>query len=104
MVSKVRTLDRRLFTRRCVACGYDGALLQGGQARRCARCGCDLRERPARSYAEMEGLVGQPLTIDAPLRHQRSHERLAHKWFAFLFVTALMVLSVAYLLSTAFGL
>ena len=103
MMSKVQTLNRRLFTRRCVACGYDGALLQGGQARRCARCGCDLRERPARSYAEMEGLTGQPLTIDAPLRRYRGQDRLAHKWFAFLFVTALMVLSVAYLLSAAIG-
>ena len=66
MVSKVQTINRRLFTRRCLACGYDGALLQDGQAPRCARCGCDLRRRPARSYAEMEGLVGKPLTLDAP--------------------------------------
>ena len=56
MLSRTRTLDQRLMRRRCVACGYDGSLLRNGFATRCAKCGCDLRKRPARSYVEMEGL------------------------------------------------
>ncbi|MHC4992564.1 MAG: hypothetical protein ACYTGC_16460, partial [Planctomycetota bacterium] len=93
MVSKAQTLDRRLFARRCLACGYDGDLLRGGRAEYCARCGCDLVRRPARSYAEMEGLVGCPLTIDSPLARPRRDERLTHKWFAFLFFAALLMIA-----------
>jgi hypothetical protein len=104
MLSRVQTLDRRLLTRRCVACGYDGALLRGGQAERCARCGCDLRVRPARSYAEMEGLLGQPLTIDSPMSKPRREERLIHRWLAFLLIALIGVMLVAYLAAAAFSL
>lgn len=31
--------------------------MAGAEPDACAGCGCDLAERPARSYAEMEGLV-----------------------------------------------
>ena len=65
MVQRVKAANRDLFVRRCVECGYDGALLKGGRAERCALCGCDLRVRPARSYAEMEGFVGLPSSPDA---------------------------------------
>ena len=101
MLSRIRTLDRRLLTRRCVACGYDGALLRGGQAARCARCGCDLRRRPARSYAEMEGLLGQPVTIDAPLGPHGGEERVIHRWLAFLFIVAVGMLAMVCLVSAA---
>ena len=32
MVGKVRTVNPDVYVRRCVACGYDGALLQNGRA------------------------------------------------------------------------
>ena len=101
MVGKVKTLNRRMFVRRCVACGYDGAMLHGGAAERCARCGCDLHLRPARSYAEMEGLIGHPLTIDAPMSEPRKQERLIHRWLAFLFFAMLGVIAIVYLTSAA---
>ncbi|MCZ6835596.1 MAG: hypothetical protein O7G85_07465 [Planctomycetota bacterium] len=86
-----------MFVRRCVACGYDGALLRGGMAERCARCGCDLSKRPARSYAEMEGLIGQPLTIDSPMTKPRKQERLINRWLAFLFFMLLGAVAFIYL-------
>lgn len=85
-------MQSRLHTRRCVGCGYDGALLRGGQAERCARCGCDLAKRPPRSYAEMEGLVGQPVILDAPLTPDRRQERVLQRWIAFLFLAALFII------------
>ena len=97
----MKTLDHTMFVRRCVACGYDGALLQGGRATRCARCGCDLRERPARSYAEMEGFIGQPVTLDSPLDKPISQEKLIHRWLAFVFFALLMLIGIAYLSSAA---
>lgn len=104
MVGKVKSLDHRLFARRCVCCGYDGELLRGGTAERCARCGCDLRIRPARSYAEMEGLIGQPLTLHAPLDDDiRRHERIIHRWLAFLFVAMIGLLAIVYLSAAAMG-
>ncbi len=103
MTQKTQTFDRRLLVRQCVACGYDGALLRGGQAQRCARCGCDLRHRPARSYAEMEGLLGQPMTIDSPLSQQHREERLIHRWLAFLFCAALWFVALVYLTTHAFA-
>jgi len=48
-------LERRV----CLTCGYRGAELQregSAAAFVCPRCGQDLYTRPARSYAEMEGL------------------------------------------------
>jgi hypothetical protein len=98
---KLQTIDRDLFARRCVACGYDGALLRGGRAERCARCGCDLRLRPARSYAEMEGLIGQPITLDSPHLHARRDDRFIQRWLAFLFIVMLGMLLLVYLAAAA---
>ena len=103
MLSRLRSLDARLLKRQCVECGYDGALLRGGMAARCARCGCDLRKRPARSYAEMEGLLGQPYVRDARLAASddahtgRVAERLISRWLAFLFGGMLLLIAIAYL-------
>lgn len=97
MLQKTKTLDPKLYVHRCVACGYDGALLRGGQAEICARCGCNLRQRPARSYAEMEGFLGQPLTLDQPLAKPRRDERFIHRWIVFLFLTALGFIAMLYL-------
>jgi hypothetical protein len=98
MLSNTKTLNDRLLKRRCVACGYDGALLRNGFATRCAKCGCDLRKRPARSYVEMEGLPGArrgfvPMGFD-PEPHVLS------RWLAFLFLAMLMLI-VIIALSTA---
>jgi len=44
----------------CLRCGHDGPSLQGDNAREtfvCPSCGEDLYARPARSYAELEGLT-----------------------------------------------
>jgi hypothetical protein len=92
MLSNTKTLDDRLMKRRCVACGYDGALLRNGFASRCAKCGCDLRKRPARSYVEMEGLPGvrrgfRPTGFD-PEPHVLS------RWLAFLFLVMLMFIVI----------
>jgi len=86
--------------RRCVACGYDGSLLRNGFAVRCAKCGCDLRKRPARSYVEMEGLP--------PWGIQRSpigptgfdpEPHVLSRWFTFLFLVMLMLVTIIALAS-----
>jgi len=100
MNTRVQVIDRRLLMRQCVACGYDGALLKGGTAPRCARCGCDLQRRPARSYAEMEGLLGQPVIAgSAARRHEES--MLLQKWLLVFFVLAVAMISFFYLVMTA---
>lgn len=103
MMGKVKSLDARLLTRRCVECGYDGILLQNGQAVQCARCGCDLQKRPARSYAEMEGLVGQPLTIDKPVVWPGEQTNMLQRWLAFLFLWAVLLGAIACLSMAAIG-
>jgi hypothetical protein len=96
--------DQRLLRRRCVACGYDGALLRNGFATRCAKCGCDLRQRPARSYVEMEGLQGgidrSPVgpTAPAPDPH------ILSRWFMFLFLVAVMLGAIIALASATLAL
>ena len=102
MMERTQTADDRLLRRRCVECGYDGALLRGGRAVRCARCGCDLRERPARSYAEMEGLPGHPLEDEATDRDRRE-EQLVYRWVAFLFLSMLGFVAMIYLVAAAFS-
>lgn len=52
---RTTTIQRRHLVPRCVACGRD--VSNGRSSDVCAACGCDMAERPARSYAEMEGLV-----------------------------------------------
>ncbi len=104
MLSRTRTVDPRLLQRQCVACGYDGALLRAGRAERCARCGCDLSERPARSYAEMEGLAepGPSRPFAPPADTQR--QRLFRRWLAFMLLVTLLLVVVVYLCAAAFPL
>ncbi|HWB19495.1 MAG TPA: hypothetical protein VG711_04275 [Phycisphaerales bacterium] len=87
--------------RRCVSCGYDGGLLLNGQARRCARCGCDLTQRPARSYAEMEGLLGQPISLSRPLHAPVRRERILQRWLAIVFVALVCMIAIVYLTAAA---
>jgi hypothetical protein len=98
MLSNTKTLDDRLLKRRCVACGYDGALLRNGFATRCAKCGCDLRKRPARSYVEMEGLPGARSRLGPSGFDPEPH--VLSRWLAFLFLAMLMLI-VIIALSTA---
>lgn len=101
MVSKVKTLDSRLLRRRCVACGYDGSLLKDGLAPRCARCGCDLRKRPARSYVEMEGLVTRKLAPQ-PWPAAYDEPRVLNRWLAFLFLIMVGAVTLVYLCAATF--
>ncbi len=102
ILSTSRRLDPRLLRRRCLACGYDGALLRNGLARRCARCGCDLRQRPARSYVEMEGIPGvsdrRSRRLDPNVEVQ-----LVHRWVAFMFMVMFGLVVVIYLSAAAFS-
>ena len=107
MLGKMKTIESRLLTLRCVGCGYDGSLLRGGHAPHCPRCGCDLRRRPARSYAEMEGLLDTEIEeADADeiqyLRPARE-ERVIHRWLAFLFFAMMGLIVIACLTKAAFA-
>jgi len=97
MIGRVDAIQDRLLQRRCVACGHDGDDIRSGDHTHCPACNCDLHLRPPRSYAEMEGLVGQPLTIDAPRRRAARDPRLARRWVIFLGFTMLVMLSLVYL-------
>ena len=102
MLSPTDTIEQRLLRRKCVACGYDGALLRDGMAPLCARCGCDLRERPARSYIEMEGFP--PLPPRTSRRHDPDVEaQLVHRWVAFMFLVMFGLVMIIYLSAAAFS-
>ncbi len=105
MIGSARTLDPRLLRRQCVACGYDGALLRNGLAARCARCGCDLRERPARSYVEMEGFGRFPVRPARPSWPTEASRDawMLHRWIAFMFFTMMIVVTMIYLSAAAFS-
>ena len=80
--------------------------VRGGEAERCARCGCDLRQRPARSYAEMEGLVGGQTTLDAPMTDFDGigfDTRLAQRWLAFLFLSTIFLTTLGLLVAAVLG-
>jgi hypothetical protein len=97
ILSRVGSLHHRLLQRRCVACGFDDGPLGSPRFEQCPRCGCDFSERPPRSYAEMEGLVGQPVTIDAPMRNQYQQQRLFRRWVVFAFFSLAVLGSLVYL-------
>ncbi|MCP3905908.1 MAG: hypothetical protein GY715_19970 [Planctomycetes bacterium] len=102
MAEKVSSIDHRLLIPRCLCCGYDGALLDGGLAEHCARCGCDLRERPARSYAEMEGFVEPAFELHGPIDETLpSPPRRTHRWLAFLAMMTIGAVTVLYLVAAA---
>lgn len=101
MVGRLQSLEERLHTRRCVACGYDGGLLRNGRAPRCARCGCDLAERPAKSYAEMEGLTETTTVVHRPATRGGREQRLVQRWLVFLFFAVIGLLLLGYLTTEA---
>jgi len=73
-----------LTDRCCLTCGFRGRELQGRRGRErlvCPKCHQDLYARPARTYAEMEGLA-EPVAsaggvVDSPMRRRVSLLRLA---------------------------
>lgn len=96
MAEKVREIQTRLLRRRCVSCGYDGTLLRNGVAECCPRCACDLLARPPRSYAEMEGLIGQPIRVQPgqpPV--VRRDSRQIERWLLFAFLSIIFMISIA---------
>lgn len=101
MVGRLKTQQHRLLTRRCLSCGFDGTCIRTRQVDACPSCGCDLNERPPRSYAEMEGLLGQPLTLDAPMTTEVRESRVIQRWLAFLFVAAVGLLAIVALSAAA---
>lgn len=109
MPGKLKTIDHRLLTRRCVRCGYDGILSRDHVrphlgSRRCPRCDCDLSERPPRSYAEMEGLLGHPLVIESPriIRPPLANEQnLIQRWLAVLFCAMMLIVLIVCLSAAA---
>lgn len=103
MLGKLKRLRSSLLVRRCVACGYDGSLLRAADARRCPRCGCDLKKRPARSYAEMEGLVPGPALVPKPVIWPRNEMNLSHRWLVFMFFWAVLIGAITCLSVAALG-
>ena len=75
-------LERRHTRRRCVQCGLAAEAIPASQLDECPRCGCDLRSRPPRSYADMEGLREldgpSPAALDAMVRARA--ETAAARW------------------------
>ncbi len=51
----------------------------------------------------MEGLLGQPMTLDEPRSSPRRQERLIHRWLAFLFLTAIGFIALLYLATATFS-
>jgi hypothetical protein len=101
MLSPTDTIEQRLLRRKCVACGYDGALLRDGMAPRCAKCGCDLRVRPARSYIEMEGFPPLP-SRTAQRLNPDVEAQLVRRWVAFMFLVMFGLVVIIYLSAAAF--
>lgn len=74
---------RRVHTRLCLRCGHDGPELQadpGDAPLTCPRCGQDLYERPARSYAELEAIDDIPAPPPPRPSWSRRQWRLLRAW------------------------
>jgi hypothetical protein len=89
-------LERRHTRRRCVQCGLAAEAISATQVDECPRCGCDLRARPPRSYADMEGLREMegpaPAALDALARARA--EAAAARWLVVVACVALLASGV----------
>ncbi len=103
-----------LFVKRCVACGYECRMLDHTAA--CLRCGCDLVERPPRSYAEMEGIVDLAPQARSPREMRESRwldqpdslpamesNQTIKRWLLFLILSILLLITIAALAAAALG-
>ena len=97
MAGKLKTIGSQLFSRRCVACGYDGELLHNANAAQCVNCGCDFRARPPRSYAEMEGLVGDPRAMFDPPPAEPLPSRIFQRWIALCVLFTIALVTIVFL-------
>lgn len=87
---RTSTIQARHLTPRCLDCGT--ACRHGAARQRCAGCGRDLQDRAPRSYAEMEGLIEQPVDpapVDA-FRAWRDAVTL-ERWLLTLFTAAVLL-------------
>ena len=101
MTEKLSSRRHHLLLRRCVECGFDGPALQDGRAERCARCDCDLRERPAKSYAEMEGLLLQSQPVTQATQSAQRHSAMIERWLLLLFAAIVGVIAIGGLVAAA---
>lgn len=103
MIGSPGTVDRRLLTRCCVRCGFDGPAVNRRAVSACPECGCDFAKRPPRSYAEMEGLLGSPVltqprrVVEIEVEQDDRNERVVYRWLAFMFISMVGLLAIAYL-------
>ncbi len=96
---RTSTIQARHLTPRCLDCGASCHRVAPGN--RCPGCGCDLEERPARSYAEMEGLV-EASTAPAPpdaLREWRETLTI-ERWLLTAFTAVVLVAFGAHLVGS----
>ncbi len=102
MLGRVKTSSAsRLHARRCVQCGAESQTARGFRSASCPSCGCDFRQRPARSYAEMEGLIESRPAL------RRSAEELEatviERWILVIFAGAILIVVAVSLLVRATG-
>jgi len=98
MAIKIDTIPRRHLVRRCMMCGYDGPAMRLPHTTHCVLCGCDLAQRPARSYAELEGFIPTASIEPAPpvgLDPQRA--KLMQRWVAFIVFAGCALATLIYL-------
>ena len=87
---RTSTIQTRHLARRCVQCGSEHPT--SALRHECVHCGCDLMERPPRSYAEMEGLV--EVIVAAPTDDPFNRWRRAvtlERWLLTAFTAAVLV-------------
>ena len=87
---RTSTIQARHLARRCLQCG--AAHPASAVHHECVHCGCDLAERPPRSYAEMEGLV--EVAARAPFQDPFTSWRRAatfERWLLTAFTAAVLV-------------
>ena len=94
---RTSTIQARHLARRCVQCG--AAHLASAVQHECVHCGCDLAERPPRSYAEMEGLV--EVAARAPIEDPFTSWRRAATFERWLLTAFTAVVLVAFLVHAA---
>lgn len=97
MLSRTTSGRIDIMQPRCLACGSAVDHFAVDRESTCSRCGCDFLLRPPRSYAEMEGLIGEPVTIDQVESEPRISDRLIGRWALFVAFSLGLLISLLYL-------
>ena len=94
--------------RMCLHCGYRGRELQGDRSQlvfQCPSCRGDLYARPARTYAEMEGLsetCSAIRCVDHSFGSEQEMKRsVTDRWAGRLEWVAILLLTISLILATA---